>query len=149
MSERSKIGGCSAVPEGAQKPVLKSLQVPQDHEGVSVMGDVSAVANRAIGIPQFSTSNLAVAAFLTAGKHLALNRVEFDREGIANFVFEDPERKGEQLEAGFLTEDAVVPGAQFHRQLRVLRRLIDERSKQHHFTHKKRGYDHEEESRRF
>jgi hypothetical protein len=58
--------------------------------------------------------------------------------------------KGDQFESGFLTQDALVPGAQFHRQLRVLRRLIDEkqhRSKQ--FKSNIRGHHNEEDSRRF
>lgn len=91
----------------------------------------------------FCTANLAVAAFLTAGRHLALSRVEFDGQGIAMFIFDDPDRKGEQFEAGFLTQDALVPGAQFHRQLRVLRRLIEEKSsRQHNSNSRIKGYDH-------
>jgi len=97
----------------------------------------------------FCTANLGLAAFLTAGRHLALNRVEFDDQGVAIFVFDDLERRGEQFEAAFLTQDALVPGAQFHRQLRVLRRLIEEksskqhRSKQHHFTSRIQGDHHD------
>lgn len=48
--------------------------------------------------------------------------------GRATFVFADPRGCGHNLEAGYLTEDAVVPAAQFHRQLRVLRRLIEQRA---------------------
>ncbi len=89
----------------------------------------------------FRTANLAVAAFLTAGRHLVLSRVEVDGQGIAIFVFDDPDRKGEQFEAGFLTQDALVPGAQFHRQLRVLRRLIEEKSSRQ-FKSNIRGHQH-------
>ena len=77
---------------------------------------------------EFTTANLAVAAFLTAGKHLRLMDVDASDSRRALFVFEDPEARGGELEAGFLTGGALVPGAEFHRQLRVLRRLIEERS---------------------
>jgi hypothetical protein len=76
---------------------------------------------------EFATTNLAVAAFLTAGRHLRLLDIDVSDPQHAQFVFEDSEHRGSQLEASFLTEGALVPGAEFHRQLRVLRRMIDDR----------------------
>jgi hypothetical protein len=149
MTEYSEIGGGSALPLATRKAVVKLQKVPLD-EGVVMMGEKSATTTcHTVSIPQFSTSNLAVAAFLTAGRHLALSRIEFDDQGIAMFVFDDPDRKGDKFESGFLTQDALVPGAQFHRQLRVLRRLIEEKSSRHHNSNSKiKGYEHAD-SRRY
>lgn len=77
----------------------------------------------------FNTTNLALAAYLVAGKHLNLERVDVSDPSHAEFVFADPNNRGQQLEAAFLTTDAPVPAASFHRQLRVLRHLIDEKTR--------------------
>jgi hypothetical protein len=98
----------------------------------------------------FCTANLALAAFLVAGKHLNLERLGVDQSGVAEFMFGDPEGTGLRLEADFL-QDAPVPAATFHRQLRVLRRLIQEkqsRSKQHN-SNSIRGYEYEHSQRRY
>jgi hypothetical protein len=75
----------------------------------------------------FVTANLAVAAYLVAGRHLQLVRVDATDSAPAEFIFTDPEHRGDELEAGFIA-DALVPAATFHRQLRTLRRLIEEKS---------------------
>lgn len=75
----------------------------------------------------FRTANLAAAAYLTAGKHLTLLDIDVSDPRRAIFVFDDPDDRGSGLETGFVSGGALVPGAEFHRQLRVLRRLIDER----------------------
>jgi hypothetical protein len=98
----------------------------------------------------FCTANLALAAFLVAGKHLNLERLGIEQSGVAEFIFCDPDSKGPRFEADFL-QDALVPAATFHRQLRVLRRLIQEkqsRSKQHNST-SIRGYEYEHSQRRY
>jgi hypothetical protein len=78
--------------------------------------------------PTFATASLGTAAFLVAGRHLRLVDTDVSDPMHARFVFEDPEAQGSALEAGFLTAGALVPGAEFHRQLRVLRRLIEDRA---------------------
>jgi hypothetical protein len=92
MAELTNTNGPSVVAKAEKKVMLECNQVPQDRkdEGVRSMGD-TACTDRTNGTQQFSTSNLAVAAFLTAGRHLALNRVDFDDHGIAIFVFDDPQ----------------------------------------------------------
>jgi len=95
----------------------------------------------------FDTANLAVAAYLTAGKHLRLLDVDGSDRRRAMFIFEDPQGQGSRLEAGFLTDGALVPGAEFHRQLRVLRRLVEERiaEQQRQFQHTNfKGYEQNE-----
>jgi len=97
----------------------------------------------------FCTANLALAAFLVAGKHLNLERLGIDHSGVAEFVFNDSEGRGPRFEADFL-QDASVPAATFHRQLRTLRRLIQEKQtrSKHHNSNSIRGYENAN-SRRF
>ena len=78
----------------------------------------------------YRTSNLALAAFLVAGRHLTLSHVDATDSTRVEFVFDDHGGAGRRLEAAFLTGDAQVPAAEFHRQLRALRRLIEEKSRQ-------------------
>lgn len=77
--------------------------------------------------PEFVTTNLALAAYLVAGRHLQLARLAAADSGPAEFIFADPEHHGDELKASFIA-DAAVPAATFHRQLRALRRLIEEKS---------------------
>jgi hypothetical protein len=137
---------CLVLTGGGRMPEKRCGKISLDPpiEGaVLCMGDTTISAGCTTRTPQFSTSNLAVAAYLTAGKHLTLNQVDCDSQSVAIFVFDDPDHRGEQFEAAFLTKDALVPGAQFHRQLRVLRRLIQEkqdRNKLHNSNSRIRGY---------
>ena len=78
---------------------------------------------------KFATPNLALAAYLVAGQHLRLLDVQLaDDRRRAVFVFADDDAQGSRFEAGFHTGNAAVPAAAFHHQLRVLRRLIEERA---------------------
>jgi len=70
----------------------------------------------------FHTRNLGLAALL---------RVEVDRFGHGTFVFEDEHAKGPELEVAYLTRGATVAAAEFHRQLRVLRKLLSEKAAIH------------------
>jgi hypothetical protein len=88
----------------------------------------------------FSTRNIALAAFLVTGRHLKLNHLEMDG-AIGLFVFDDEKQQGDELEAAFLTQDAVVPASQFYRTIRTLRRMIDERKYAQNSNHI-RGYEH-------
>jgi hypothetical protein len=55
-------------------------------------------------------------------------------------MFEDSQSQGPELETGFVSGSALVPGAEFHRQLRVLRRLIEERLANAPRSHKASGH---------
>ncbi len=90
----------------------------------------------------FRTSTISVAAYLVAGRHLLLDRIDVDELGRAVFVFSDPNDSGERLQNDFLTQNALVPGAEFHRQLRTLRRLIDEKQSRYNRQYTNRGYEH-------
>lgn len=74
---------------------------------------------------QYATTDLGVASFLIAGTHLRLSgtKVAGDRQVL--FVFDDPDGSGNELEAEYLAGDALVPGAKFHHQLRLLRRIVE------------------------
>jgi hypothetical protein len=76
---------------------------------------------------RFRTPELGVAAFLVSTKQLSLIDADVEPSGHAIFVFDDPTGIGRQLETSFITGGALAPAAEFHRQLRVLRRLIENR----------------------
>ncbi len=72
----------------------------------------------------FETHNLALAAFLIAGRHL-LYRSTHVEAGRATFVFEDLDGRGPKLEGEFLS-GAECPATLFHSTVKRLRREIDE-----------------------
>lgn len=76
---------------------------------------------------EFTTTSLGLAALLTAGHHLQLIRIDTADPDRARFIFSDPEQQGARLEAEFISGEALVRAAEYHRQLRALRRAIHER----------------------
>jgi hypothetical protein len=80
---------------------------------------------------EFRTTDLGVAAYLAAGNHLVLLRIESGDRGRADFVFADADKRGPRLAAAYFTRDALVPGARFHYELRALRRMLEQRRPSH------------------
>lgn len=76
---------------------------------------------------EFATTSLGLAAMLTANHDLQLVRIDTADPDRARFIFSDPKQEGARLEAEFISGDAVVRAADYHRQLRALRRAIHER----------------------
>jgi len=75
----------------------------------------------------FITSSLPFAAYLVASDSLRLREIRLTDPRRAVFVFEDRDSCGAELESSFLGGSAVVNALAFHRELRSLRRSIDEK----------------------
>ena len=71
----------------------------------------------------FQTHNLALAAYLIAGRQLRYTGTRIEA-GRATFVFEDPDRRGPILEGEFLS-GAECSATLFHSTVKRLRREID------------------------
>jgi hypothetical protein len=69
---------------------------------------------------EYTTRSLPLAAFLVAARKLKLSRVEATSHA-AFFVFDDPNHNGADLEAEFLSGQAIVSASGFHAQLRRLK----------------------------
>jgi hypothetical protein len=85
-------------------------------EGISTMTDNA-----------FVTSSLPLAAYVIASRSLRLREIKLTDPRRAVFVFEDEQGRGPELDKAFLDGSAVVSAFSFHRQLRALRRAIDEK----------------------
>ena len=75
----------------------------------------------------FVTSSLPLAAYLVASGNLSFREIRLTDPRRAVFVFDDELGRGPKLESQFLNDEAIVPALSFHRQLRILRRAIDEK----------------------
>lgn len=76
--------------------------------------------------PQFTTTDLALAAFITTTQQLALAGVDIRDPRRATFVFTDPERRGPSIQAEFMADAVLVSAGMYHKNLRGLRRLIQD-----------------------
>ena len=73
---------------------------------------------------EFRTTNLPLAAAITASTKLKLIRVEADPKQ-AVMVFDDPSGIGTDLELEFLSGQFLVPASQYNVQLRAMRRQVE------------------------
>jgi hypothetical protein len=73
----------------------------------------------------FITSSLPLAAFLVAGHSLEFRGIELTNPKSAVFVFDDPQRRGRELENSFSC-GAMISAIEFHTQLRSLRRALND-----------------------
>ncbi|HTM87486.1 MAG TPA: hypothetical protein VL155_04740 [Terriglobales bacterium] len=79
-------------------------------------------------LADFRTDSLALAAYIVAAKLLPLATIEIDpSRRFASFVFRDLAHRGSELQAQFLSGQAMVDANLYHHQLRTLRREIDDR----------------------
>jgi hypothetical protein len=75
----------------------------------------------------FITSSLPLAAYLVASKELQLHSIKLTDPRRGAFVFDDPQHRGRELESHFIQGHAVVVAINYHHQLRILRRSLDEK----------------------
>jgi hypothetical protein len=73
---------------------------------------------------EFRTTNLPLAAAITASIKLRLIRVDADVKQ-AFMVFDDPSGVGTDLELEFLSGQFMVPASQYNIQLRAMRRQVE------------------------
>jgi len=73
---------------------------------------------------EFRTTNLPLAAAITASTKLKLIRVDADTKQ-AVMVFDDPLGIGTDLELEFLSGQFMVPASQYNVQLRAMRRQVE------------------------
>jgi hypothetical protein len=73
---------------------------------------------------EFRTTNLPLAAAITASTKLKLIRVDADTKQ-AFMVFDDPSEIGTDLELEFLSGQFMVPASQYNVQLRAMRRQVE------------------------
>jgi hypothetical protein len=73
---------------------------------------------------EFCTTNLPLAAAITASTKLKLIRVDADTRQ-ALMVFDDPSGIGVDLELEFLSGQFMVPASQYNVQLRAMRRQVE------------------------
>ncbi|GEM_PF-3794619 len=74
---------------------------------------------------EFRTTNLPLAAAITASTKLKLIRVDADSIKQASMVFHDPSGIGAQLELEFLSGQFMVSASQYAVQLRAMRRQVE------------------------
>jgi len=73
---------------------------------------------------EFRTTNLPLAAAITASTRLKLIRVDANTKQ-AFMVFDDPSGIGTDLELEFLSGQFMVPASQYNVQLRAMRRQVE------------------------
>jgi hypothetical protein len=73
---------------------------------------------------EFRTTNLPLAAAITASIKLRFIRVDADVKQ-AFMVFDDPSGVGTDLELEFLSGQFMVPASQYNIQLRAMRRQVE------------------------
>jgi hypothetical protein len=78
----------------------------------------------------FTTSNLGLAAYLIAAKKLRYTRTIGKHPDPAEFVFDDPNSVGPELELAYINNEATVVASDFLTRVKFLRRSIDLAEKQ-------------------
>lgn len=76
-------------------------------------------------VPTYSTDTLPIAAWIYAAGLLQLLGEKLVDSDHVEFIFADPDRKGETLEGQYVAGNAPVNAPQFHSALRRLRRRIE------------------------
>lgn len=73
----------------------------------------------------FSTSNMGLAAYCIASRRLKYVKTIGNHPNPADFVFEDPDNIGPQLELEYINGETTVVASDFLARIKSLRRSID------------------------